>query len=85
MLEGLVAQSCPTLCDLMDCSPPCRLLCPWDFPGKNTGVGSHFLLQGIFLTQELNLGSPVLQADSLERDLGAHRGPKPSGDIAETP
>ena len=29
---------------------------PWDSPGKNTGVGSHFLLQGIFLTQELNLG-----------------------------
>ena len=36
----------------------CSLLgsfCPWDFPGKNTGVGGHFLLQGIFLTQELNL------------------------------
>ena len=29
----------------------CRLLCPWDPPGKNTGVGCHFLLQGIFLTQ----------------------------------
>ena len=33
---------------------PARLLCPWDSPGKNTGVGCHFLLQGIFLTQELN-------------------------------
>ena len=33
-----------------------RLLCPWDSPGKNTGVGSHFLLQGIFPTQELNPG-----------------------------
>ena len=33
-----------------------RLLCPWNFPGKNTGVGCHFLLQGIFLTQGLNLG-----------------------------
>ena len=32
-----------------------RLKCPWDSPGKNTGVGCHFLLQGIFLTQELNL------------------------------
>ena len=31
-----------------------RLLCPWDFPGKNTGVGGHFLLQGIFPTQGLN-------------------------------
>jgi len=27
-----------------------RLLCPWDFPGKNTGVGCHCLLQGIFPT-----------------------------------
>ena len=33
---------------------PARLLCPWDSPGKNTGVGCHFLLQGIFLTQGLN-------------------------------
>ena len=31
-----------------------RLLCPWDSPGKNTGLGSHPLLQGTFLTQELN-------------------------------
>ena len=31
-----------------------RLPCPWDFPGKNTGVGSHSLLQGIFPTQGLN-------------------------------
>ena len=35
---------------------PARLLCPWDFPGKNTGVGSDFLLQGIFLTQGSNPG-----------------------------
>ena len=34
----------------------CWVLCPWDFPGENTGVGCHFLLQGIFLTQGLNLG-----------------------------
>ena len=33
---------------------PVRLLCPWDSPGKNTGVGCHFLLQGIFLTQGSN-------------------------------
>ena len=31
-----------------------RLLCPWDFPGKDTGVGCHFLLQQIFLTQGLS-------------------------------
>ena len=30
------------------------LSCPWDFPGENTGVGCHFLLQGIFPTQGLN-------------------------------
>ena len=33
-----------------------RLLCPWNFPGKNTGVGGHSLLQGILSTQGLNLG-----------------------------
>ena len=33
---------------------PTRLLCPWDPPGKNTGVGCHSLLQGIFQTQGLN-------------------------------
>ena len=33
-----------------------RLLRPWDSPGKNTGVGSHSLLQGIFPTQRSNLG-----------------------------
>ena len=37
-------QSCPTLCDPRDSSPT-RLPCPWDSPGKNTGVGCHFLLQ----------------------------------------
>ena len=40
-----------------------RLLCPWDSPGKNTGVGCRALLLGIFLTQESNLhllGLPVL-------------------------
>ena len=34
-------------------------------PGKNSGVGCHFLLQGIFPTQGLNPGPPALQADSL--------------------
>ena len=34
-------QSCPSLCDPIDSSPPG---CPWDSPGKNTGVGCHFLL-----------------------------------------
>ena len=35
---------------------PAKLLCPRDSPGKNTGVGRHALLQGIFSTQGLNLG-----------------------------
>jgi len=48
------AQSHLTLCDPMDRSQPTRLLCPWEFPGKNTGAGYHFLFQGIFLTQGLN-------------------------------
>ena len=42
------------LCNPTDCSPS-GSLCPWDSPGKNTGVGCHFLLLGIFLTQGLNL------------------------------
>ena len=37
---------------------PKRLLCLWDFPGKNTRVGCHLLLQEIFPTQGLNLGLP---------------------------
>ena len=37
---------------------PTMLLHPWDFPGKNTGVDCHFLLQEIFLAQGLNLGLP---------------------------
>ena len=49
----LVARSCLTLLRPHGLQPS-RLLCPWDFPGKNTGVGFHFLLQGIFLTQGLD-------------------------------
>ena len=51
----LVAQSCPTLCNPMDCSP-LGFSVHGDSPGKNTGVGCHALLQGIFKTQELNPG-----------------------------
>ena len=49
----LVAQSCLTLCNAMDCSPPGSSVHE-DFPGKNTGVGCHFLLQGTFPTQGSN-------------------------------
>ena len=51
----LVTQSCPTLCNPMDCSP-LGSFCPWNSPGRNTGVGCHSLLQGIFLNQRLNPG-----------------------------
>ena len=50
-----VAQSCPILCDPMDYSPP-GFSVHGNSPGKNTEVGSHSLLQGIFLTQEWNPG-----------------------------
>ena len=54
---------------------PARLLCPWDFPDKNTRVGYHFSLQGIFLTQESNPGLLHWEVDSLplhhlERKVG---------------
>ena len=48
-----VSRSCLTLLRPRELLPA-RLHCPWDFTGKNTGVGWHFYLQGIFLTQELN-------------------------------
>ena len=44
---------------------PARLLCSWDFPGKNTGPGCHFPLQGIFPTQGLNPCPSHWEADSL--------------------
>ena len=53
----LIAQSCPNLCDSMDCSPPGSSVLG-DSPGKNTGVGCHALLQGISPTQGLNPGLP---------------------------
>ena len=52
-VTSVVTQSCPTL------QPhglyPTRILCPWNFPGKTTGVGWYFLFQGLFLTQKSNL------------------------------
>ena len=47
-------QSCPTLCDSKDCSLPGSSI-HGDFPGKNTRVGCHALVQEIFPTQGLNL------------------------------
>ena len=57
-VKVVVIQSCHTLCDPMDCSSSGFSLCSWNFPGKNTGMVSHSLLQGIFLTQGSNPGLP---------------------------
>ena len=46
-LNVLDAQSCPTLCNPLDCSPPGSSV-HGASPGKNTGLGYHFLFQGIF-------------------------------------
>ena len=70
-----VAQSCPTLCDPIDCSPPGSSV-HRIFQARNTGMGCHFLLQGIFLTQGPKLRLRLLYllhwlADSLApRHLG---------------
>ena len=56
VLRAKSLQSCPTLCDSYGLQPA-RLLCPCYSPGKNTGVGCHALLQGIFPNQRSNLAS----------------------------
>ena len=69
-LKCLVAHSCRTLCNPMDCSQPGSSV-HGDSPGKNTGVGCHAFFQGIFPTQRSNLGgsleprSPAFQENSL--------------------
>ena len=68
----LVSQSCPTLCNPTDCSPPGSSV-HGDSPGKNTGAMSS---QGIFSTQELNWW-PVLQAASLPAELPGKSHGKP--------
>ena len=42
----------------MESSRPPRFLCSWNLPDKDTGVGCHFLLRGMFLTKGSNLGLP---------------------------
>ena len=49
-------QSCPTLCDPIDGSPPGSH--PWDSPSKNTGVGCHFLLQCMKVKSESEVDQP---------------------------
>ena len=57
-------QWCLTLGNAMDSSLP-GSLCPWDSPGKNTGVDCQALGQGIFLAQGSNQRFPAMQADPL--------------------
>ena len=58
LLLPLSLQSCPTLCDPI--LQPTRLLCPWDSPGKNTGVGCHFLLQCMKVKSESDIARSCL-------------------------
>ena len=54
---------------------PARLLYPWNSPGKNTGVGRHFLLQGIFPTQRSNPGLLHCRQIVYQRATREARGP----------
>ena len=61
------------------------LLCPCDFPGKNTGADCHFLLQGIFLTQGLNLHLLHWQVGSLPLRGFSRAPPLGISEIYDTP
>ena len=84
MCVCVCARTCTHMCLVLSdfCDPHApsstRLFCLWDFPGKNTGVNCHFLLQGLFLTQGSNLSllhllywqvdtSPLSQLGSLQK------------------
>ena len=69
----LITQLCLTLCNPVDCSPPGSSV-HGDSPGKNTGVGCHALLQGIFLTQGSNPG--LLNCRWLLYHLGPQGSPR---------
>ena len=66
-----VTQSCLTL------QPhglkPARLFCPWDLPGKNTGVGCHYPSPGDLPNPGIQSGSPALQVDSLPPEPSVKR------------
>ena len=71
-----VAQLCLTLCDPMEAT---RLLCPWNFPGKNTGVGCQALLKGIISCLYSVQFSCSVVSDSLRsHELQHARAPCPS-------
>ena len=75
MKAGVILLFLSDFCDPCGLQPT-RFLCPWDYPGKNTGVGCHFLLLGILPPQGLNLHLLLWQADSLlPSHLGSLSGP----------
>ena len=72
ILVPLCVHGCRLSCSVVSNSiirphelQPARLLCPWDSPGQNTGVGCHAFLQGILPIQRLNLCLLHWQAASL--------------------
>ena len=71
-LEGGFLTTGCGYCSVAPWTVATRLLCPWNFPGKNIGVGSHSLLQGIFPIQGLN-PSPLHCSQILY--LLSHKGP----------
>ena len=70
-------QSCPTLCDPIDGSPS-GSPCPWDSPGKNTGVGCHFLLQCMQVKSESDHPEPSSLLPPHTIPLGRPSAPAPS-------
>ena len=62
--ESEVAQSCPTLCEPID-GLSTWLSLPWDSPGKNTGVGCHFLLQSMKVKSESEVAQLCLTLSDL--------------------
>ena len=77
----IVRECCPIRLFATPWTIATRLLCPWDFPGKSTGVLSHSLLQGIFPTQGLNLG--LLRCKQF-LNCGSHQG-SPIIDCEQSP
>ena len=69
-------QSCPTLCDPTDGSPPGS--CPWDSPGKNTGVGCHFLPQCMKVKSESEVAQSCLTLHD-SKDCSLHQAPPSMG------
>ena len=68
----LVAQSCPTLCDTRDCSPPGSSV-HGNTPGKNIGVGCHAFLQGIFPTQVSGIAHKFFTREAPNITLFSHK------------